>query len=70
METVLVIQLMVGFHLHSQGIPKITCGHPRLRTIRSVVSLLCEKRISVRAFSYGPLGISRSIYVVCSNQFG
>ena len=50
METVLVIQLIVGFHLHSQGIPKITCCRPRLRTIRLVVSLLREKRISVWAF--------------------
>ena len=50
METVFVIQLIVGFHLCSQGIPKITCCRPRLRTIRSVVSLLREKRISVRAF--------------------
>ena len=50
METVLVVQLIVGFHLHNQGIPKITCWRPRLRTIRSVVSLVCEKRISVQAF--------------------
>ena len=50
METVFVIQLIVGFHLRSQGIPKITCCRPRLRTIRLVVSLLREKRISVRAF--------------------
>ena len=50
METVLVVQSILGFHLRNQGIPKITCCRPRLRTIRSVVSLDCEKRISVWAF--------------------
>ena len=44
------IQLILGFHLHNQGIPKITCHLPRLRTIRSVVSLDQEKRMSVWAF--------------------
>ena len=47
---VFVVQSILGFHLCSQGIPKITCCHPRLRTIRSVVSLDCKKRISVQAF--------------------
>ena len=50
METVLFVQLIVGFHLRNQGIPKIICCRPRLRTIRLVVSLVCEKRISVWAF--------------------
>ena len=50
METVLDNQSILGFHLRSQGIPKITCCWPRLRTIRSVFSLDCENRISVWAF--------------------
>ena len=44
------IQLILGFHLCNQGIPKITCCWPRLRTIRSVLSLNREKRMSVWAF--------------------
>ena len=43
-------QSILGFHLRSQGIPRITCCQPRLRTIRSVFSLDWEKRMSVWAF--------------------
>ena len=50
METVFANQLILGFHLHSQGIPKITSCWPRLRTMRSVFSFDWEKRISVWAF--------------------
>ena len=50
METVFFVQSILGFHLCNQGIPRIICWRPRLRIIRSVVSLVCEKRISVRAF--------------------
>ena len=50
METVFDIQSILGFHLCNQGIPKITCCRPRLRTIRSVLSLDREKRMSVWAF--------------------
>ena len=50
METVFIDQLILGFHFRNQGIPKIICWRPRLRIIRSVVSLVCEKRMSVWAF--------------------
>ena len=50
METVYAVQSILGFHFHKQGIPKIICWRPRLRTIRSVVSLVFEKRMLVRAF--------------------
>ena len=50
METVLDNQSILGFHLHSQGIPKITCCRPRLRTIRLMFSLDWENRMSVWAF--------------------
>ena len=50
MEMVLAVQSILGFHLCNQGIPKITCCQPRLRTIRLVVSLDCEKRMSVWTF--------------------
>ena len=50
METVLDNQSILGFYLCSQGIPKITCCLPRLRTIRLVFSLDWEKRMSVWAF--------------------
>ena len=43
-------QSILGFHLCSQAIPKITCCQPRLRTIRPVVSLDWEKRMFVWAF--------------------
>ena len=50
MEMVFDNQSILGFHLCSQGIPRITCCWPRLRTIRSVFSLDWEKRMSVWAF--------------------
>ena len=50
METVFIVQSILGFHLCSQGMPRIICWRSRLRIIRSVVSLVREKRISVRAF--------------------
>ena len=50
MEMVFDIQSILEFHLHNQGIPKMTCCQPRLRTIRSVLSLDWEKRTSVWAF--------------------
>ena len=50
METVFVNQSILGFHLRNQGIPKITCCRPRLRTMRSMFSLDWEKRMSVWAF--------------------
>ena len=50
METVFVNQSILGFHLHSQGIPKITCCCSKLRTMRLVFSLDLEKRMSVWAF--------------------
>ena len=50
METVFDNQSILGFHLHSQGISRIACCQPRLRTIRSVFSLDWEKRMSVWAF--------------------
>ena len=50
METVFANQSILGFHLRNHGIPRITCCHPRLRTMRSVFSLEWEKRMSVWAF--------------------
>ena len=50
METMFAVQSILGFHLRNQGIPKIICWQPRLRTIRSAVSLVREKRISVWTF--------------------
>ena len=50
METVFGNQSILGFHLCNQGIPKITCCWPRLRTMRLVLSLDWEKRMSVWAF--------------------
>ena len=50
MEMVFANQSILGFHLRSQGIPKITCCYPRLRTMRSVFSLDWEKRMFVWAF--------------------
>ena len=44
------VQSILGFHLHNQGIPNMICCLPRLRTIRSVLSLEQEKRMSVWAF--------------------
>ena len=50
METVFDIQSILGFHLCNQGIPKMICCCPRLRTIRLMLSLMQEKRMSVWAF--------------------
>ena len=50
METVFNIHSILRFHLCSQGISRMTCCHPRLRTIRSVVSLESENRMLVWAF--------------------
>ena len=50
MEIVFPNQSILGFHLCSQGIPKITCCRPRLRSMRSMFSLDWEKRMSVWAF--------------------
>ena len=50
METVFDIQLILGFHLCNQGIPKMICCLSRLRTMRSALSFEWEKRISVWAF--------------------
>ena len=47
---VFVNQLILGFHLCNQGIPRITCCWLRLRTMRSMFSLDWEKRMSVWAF--------------------
>ena len=47
METVFDIQSLLGFHLHSQGIPRMTCCCPRLRTMRSMLSLELENRMLV-----------------------
>ena len=49
-ETVLDIQSILGFHLRSQGIPRMTCSHPKLRTMRSALFLEWEKRRSMWAF--------------------
>ena len=49
METVFANQSILEFHLRNQGIPRITCRCPRLRTMRSVFSLEWEKRMSVWA---------------------
>ena len=50
METVFDIQSILGFHLHNQGIPRMTCCLPKLRTMRSAFSLEWKKRISMWAF--------------------
>ena len=50
METVFNIQSILGFHLCSQGISRMTCCHPRLRAIRLVASLKFGKRMLVWAF--------------------
>ena len=39
METVFDIQSILGFHLCSQSIPKMICCPPKLRIMRSVLSL-------------------------------
>ena len=47
MEMVFDIQSILGFHLCSQGIPRMTCCHSRLRTIRFVLSLELGNRMLV-----------------------
>ena len=41
---------MVGFHFFSQGIPRMICLHPRLRTMSLSFSVLSLNRILVWAF--------------------
>ena len=48
--TVFLFQSMVGFHFFSQGIPRMICFHPRLRTISLSFSILSLNRILVWAF--------------------
>ena len=50
METVFDIQSILEFHLCNQGIPKMICCLPRLRTMRLVLSLEQGKRMSMWAF--------------------
>ena len=50
MNTVFDIQSILEFHLCNHNIPKMTCCCPKLRTIRSMVSLELAKRMSVWAF--------------------
>ena len=49
METIFDIQLILEFHLCNQGIPKMICCCPRLRTIRSTFFFEQKKRMSVWA---------------------
>ena len=50
MESVFDIQSILEFHLHNQGIPRMTCCLSKLRTMRSTLSFKWEKRISMWAF--------------------
>ena len=50
--TVFFLQSMVGFHFFSQGIPRMICFHPRLRTISLSFSVLSLNRMSVWAFHW------------------
>ena len=50
--TVFLFQSMVGFHFFSQGIPRMICFHPRLRTMSLSFSVLSLNRISVWAFHW------------------
>ena len=50
MEIVFGTQSILGFHLHNQGIPRMTCCHPKLRTMRLVFSLDLENRMLVWTF--------------------
>ena len=50
MEMVFDIQSILRFHLCSQGIPRMTCCHPKLRTMRLALSLELGKRMLVWAF--------------------
>ena len=51
METVFDIQSILGFHLHSQGIPRMICCPSKLRTVRSALSLELENKMLVWATS-------------------
>ena len=46
MVRVLASQLISGFHFHNQGIPRITCLHPKLSTISRIFSFQEVKRMS------------------------
>ena len=48
--TMFLLQSMVGFHFFSQGIPRMICFCPRLRTISLSFSILSLNRILVWAF--------------------
>ena len=52
MVRVLAFQSIWGFHFQSQGIPRITCQHPRFKTMRSIASWTWGKMISVWAFHW------------------
>ena len=47
---VFLFQSMAGFHFFSQGIPRMICRRPRLRTMSLSFSILSLNRISVWAF--------------------
>ena len=47
---VFLFQSMAGFHFFSQGIPRMICLRPRLRTMSLSFSVLSLNRISVWAF--------------------
>ena len=47
---VFLFQSMAGFHFFSQGIPRMICLHPRLRTMSLSFSVLSLNRTSVWAF--------------------
>lgn len=46
------LQLTCGFHFHSQGISRITCCHPRFRTMRSRVSWMLAIWSSTEVFHH------------------
>ena len=48
--TMFFLQSMVGFHFFSQGIPRMICFRPRLRTISLNFSILSLNRMLVWAF--------------------
>ena len=47
MKMVFDIQSTLGFHLHSQGISRMICCHPKLRIMRFVLFLKFENRMLV-----------------------
>ena len=47
---VFLFQSMAGFHFFSQGIPRMICLRPRLRTMSLSFSVLSSNRTSVWAF--------------------